>query len=112
MVYDIAIKNPQQSGFFSLTLFYKWANDHYTGKNSSKQTIRMKSLHFDYKKFDFNLVFMGTNISLTLTVVRSTMEEKSQKSLCLFNRSLCYENWWLKEVSTSDDESEDKNELN
>ena len=112
MVYDITIKNPQQSGFFHSHYSINEQMIHYTGKNSSKQTIRMKSLHFDYKKFDFNLVFMGTNISLTLTVVRSTVEEKNQKSLCLLNRSLCYENWWLKEVSTSDDESEDKNELN
>ena len=50
MVYDITIKNPQQSWFFHSHYSINEQMIHYTGKNSSKQTIRMKSLHFDYKK--------------------------------------------------------------
>ena len=51
MLYDLCNKNLQQFGFFHSYYSIDEQMVPYTGKNSSKQTIRMKSIRFGYKNF-------------------------------------------------------------
>ena len=51
MLYDLCNKNLQQFGFFHSYYSIDEQMVPYAGENSSKQTIRMKSIRFGYKNF-------------------------------------------------------------
>ena len=82
-LYDITNKNLKKFFFFHLHYLIDEQMVLYTGKNSSKQTIRAKTIRFVLQKLRHLLLMMVILILLIHTLLLNTVVEKRLKILLL-----------------------------